>query len=230
MAKVPGFLRPREKTDEAEVERVSIRTLERLAAIFGDVPAPLEATAELTAATEQAPAEFPAASLQAPADLPAATDHAPAAQAPRDPDPAPGIGRQQGASRLPTQTGWPPDLVGVMAEPGPDVEAPQKPDALPEPDAPTFVGVMQGHGPANQVAPTDDWRSRADAYVLAVAFGVAPRPIAGETRRADPIKAAPAAGPVDLRWDGPPAVDPVDRPVFRKVRSDRPRPVSGRRS
>ena len=231
MAKVPGFLRPREKIDEAEVERMSIRTLERLAAIFGDAPAPLEAPADLTAATEQAPAALPAASLQAPADLPAATDHAPAAEAPRDPDPAPRTGRQPGASRPPTQAGWPPALVGVMAEPErPHVEAPQKPNTLREPIATTLVGVMEGHGPSAKVGPTDDWRSRAEAYVLAVAFGDARRPIAASTRRSDPINAAPAAGPVDLRRDGPPAVDPISAPVFRKVRADRPRPVSGRRS
>ena len=236
MAKVSGFLRPREKIDEAEVERVSIRALERLAAIFGDAPAPLQASADLPAATEQAPTALRAASLQAPADLLAATDHAPAAHAtaahaPRGPDPAPRTGPHQGTSLPPTQAGWPPDLIGVMAEPEcPDVEAPQKPTALPEPNARTFVGVMEGHVPANKVGPTDDWRSRAEAYVLAVAFGDARRPIAAETRRADPIEVAPAAGPVDLRRAGPPAVEPVNGPVFRKVRADRPRPVSGRRS
>jgi hypothetical protein len=230
MAKVPGFLRPREKIDEAEVERVRIRTLERLAAIFGDAAAALEAPADLHAATEQAPADLPAAFLQAPADLPATTDHALAVQAPRDLDPAPGTA-PQGASRPPTQAGWPPDLVGVMAEPEcADVEAPLKPNARPEPNAETFVGVMEGPDPANKVGPTDDLRSRADAYVLAVAFGDARRPIAASTRRADPIKAAPAAGPVDLRREGPPAVDSVSGPVFRKVRADRPRPVSGRHS
>ena len=211
MAKVPGFLRPREVIDEAELERVQIRTLERLAAIFGDT----------------------AASLQAPADLPAATEQAPAAEAPRDLDPVASTGRR-GASRPPTLAGWPLDLVGVMAKPERhDVEAP------PEPDIATFVGVPEGHGPANTVGPADDWRSRADAYVLAVAFGVDHAPAADrgagpaphvETRRADTIQPGPAAGSVDLRREGPGAVEQVNGPGLRKFHAHRPRPVSGPRS
>jgi hypothetical protein len=122
-----------------------------------------------------------------------------------------------------------------MAKPGrPSVEAP------PEPAAPTFVGVMAKPGPANKVEPADDWRTRADAYVLAVAFGVARRPIAGrgaaapavriETRRADAIQPVPAAGSADLRREAPRAVEQVDGPVLRKLPANRPRPVSGRRS
>jgi hypothetical protein len=211
MAKVPGFLRPREVNDEAELERVRIRTLERLAAIFGDA----------------------AASLQAPADLPAPMEQSPAVQAPREPDPAPTTG-PRGASRPPTLAERPPDLVGVMAErERPDVEAP------PEPNAATIVGVMAGHSPANKVGPTDDWRSRADAYVLAVAFGVARGPIPGrgadstarvESRRADAIQPVPAAQSVDLRREGPRAVEHVNGPVLRKIRANRPRSASGPRS
>ena len=248
MAKVPGFLRPREVIDEAELERVRIRTLERLAAIFGDA----------------------AASLQAPTDVPAATEQPPAAQPLRDPDPSPGTG-PQGASRIPNRAGWPPDLVGVMAKPErPDVEAPPDPapttgprgasrpptlaewppdlvgvmakperpdvEAPPEPEAATIVGVMAGHGSANQVGAADDWRTRADAYVLAVAFGVDHAPAADrgarpalrvETRRADAIQPGPAAGSVDLRREGPGAVEQVNGPVLRKFHAHRPRPVSG---
>ena len=234
MAKVPGFLRPRETIDEAELERVRIRTLERLAAIFGDT----------------------AASLQAPADLPAATEQPPTAQAPSDPDPVAST-EPRAASRPPTLAGWPPDLVGFLATPErPTVEAPPEPaaptfvgvmatperptvEAPPEPEAPTFVGVMARPGPANKVEPADDWRTRADAYVLAVAFGVARRPIAGpgaapavriETRRADAIQPVPAAGSADLRREAPRAVEQVDGPVLRKLRTDRPRSVSGPRS
>jgi hypothetical protein len=211
MAKVLGFLRPREVIDEAELERVRIRTLERLAAIFGDT----------------------AASLQAPADLPAATEQAPAAEAPRDLDPVASIG-PQGVVPPPTLAGWPPDLVGVMAKPQRhDVEA------RPEPEAATIVGVMAGHGSANQVGAADDWRSRADAYVLAVAFGVDHAPAADrgagpaprvETRRADAIQPGPAAGSVDLRREGPGAVEQANGPVLRKFHAHRPRPVSGPRS
>jgi hypothetical protein len=127
-----------------------------------------------------------------------------------------------------------PTFVGVKAKPGrPSVEAP------PEPAAPTFVGVMARPGPANKVEPADDWRTRADAYVLAVAFGVARRPIAGrgaapavriETRRADAIQSVPAAGSADPRREAPRAVEQVDGPVLRKFPANRPRPVSGRRS
>ena len=98
---------------------------------------------------------------------------------------------------------------------------------------------MARPGPANKVEPADDWRTRADAYVLAVAFGVARRPIAGpgaapavriETRRADAIQPVPAAGSADLRREAPRAVEQVDEPVLRKLRTDRPRSVSGPRS
>jgi hypothetical protein len=220
--------------DEAELERVRIRTLERLAEMFGDT----------------------AASLQATADRPAATEQPPAAQAPRGPDPAPGTG-PRGASRPPILAEWPPDLFGFLATPErPTVEAPPeqnaptfvgvmaKPrrpsvEAPPEPAAPTFVGVMAKSGPANKVEPADDWRTRADAYVLAVAFGDARRPIAGrgaapavriETRRAGAIQPVPAAGSADLRREAPRAVEQVDGPVLRKLPANRPRPVSGRRS
>ena len=211
MARVPGFMRPRETIDEAELERVRNRTLERLAAIFGDT----------------------ASSLEAPADLPAATEQLPAAEAPRDPDPVASTGRR-GAPRPPTLADWPPDLVGVMAKPErPAVEAP------PEPDAATLAGVMAGRGPASKVGPADDWRSRADAYVLAVAFGVARGPTSGrdadpavrtEPRRADAIQPGPAAGSADLRREGPGAVEQVNGPVLRKFHAHRPRPVSGPRS
>ena len=211
MAKVPGFLRPRETIDEAELERVRIRTLERLAAIFGDT----------------------AASLQAPADLPAATEQPPTAQAPSDPDPVAST-EPRAASRPPTLAGWPPDLVGFLATPErPTVEAP------PEPEAPTFVGVMARPGPANKVEPADDWRTRADAYVLAVAFGVARGPIPGrgadsavriETHRADAIEPLAAAEPIDLRGEGPRAAEQSSGPVLRKLRASRPRPASGPRS
>jgi hypothetical protein len=213
MAKVPGFLRRRERIDEAELELTQVRTLARLAEMFGGT----------------------AASVEAPADLPAATEQprAAQAQAPGDPDPAIPTGRR-GTSRRPPVIELPAHLVGVMAEPErPDVEAP------PEPHAATMVGVMAGRGPADTVGPTDGWRSRADAYVLAVAFGAARGPIPGrgadsavriETRRSDAIQPVPADESVDLRGEGPRAVQQASGPVLRKLRANRPRPASGPRS
>ena len=211
MVKVPGFLRPRERIDEAELELAHVRTLARLAEMFGGT----------------------AASIQAPADLPAATEQPPAVQAARDPDPAAPTGRRS-ASRPPTLIERPPDLIGVMAGPErPNVEAP------PKLDAPPIVGVMPGHSPAIEVGPVDDWQSRADAYVLAVAFGPARGPTSGrgpdsavrvETRRADAIGPVPAAESGDLRRDGSRAVEQVNAPMLRKLHAHRPFPASGPRS
>ena len=213
MAKVPGFLRPRERIDEAELELAQARTLVRLAEMFGGT----------------------AATVEAPVDLPVATEQPPAAQAPRDPDPAVPTGRR-GTSRRPPAIELPPDLVGVMAKP-------ERPDAgdLPEPDRADVIsaGVMAGSGPMNKVAPTDDWRSRADGYVLSVAFGVARGPIPGRgadsavrigTHRADAIEPLAAAEPIDLRGEGPRAAEQSSGPVLRKLRASRPRPASGPRS
>jgi hypothetical protein len=213
MANVPGFLRRRERIDEAEFELAQVRTLARLAEMFGGT----------------------AASVEAPADLPAATEQPRAAQAPADPDPAVPTGRR-GTSRRPPAIELPAHLVGVMAKP-------ERPDAgdLPEPDRADVIsaGVMAGSGPMNKVAPTDDWRSRADGYVLAVAFGVARGPIPGRgadsavrigTHRADAIEPLAAAEPIDLRGEGPRAAEQSSGPVLRRLRASRPRPASGPRS
>ncbi|MFI5259194.1 MAG: hypothetical protein ACHQ01_06250 [Candidatus Limnocylindrales bacterium] len=184
MAKVPGFLRRREKIDEAELELARNRTAARLAEIFGGTTASTPAQTDVLAETEQPIA----------------------AQAPRDTDPAVSTGRR-GASRPPSLIETPPDLVGVMAAPErPDVDAP------PAPDAAALVGVVAGQGLADEVGPADDWRSRADAYILAQAFGIARGAAPGrgadsavrvEAPQAKAIEPAPAAVRVDLRRAGP---------------------------
>ena len=183
MAKVPGFLRRQEKIDESELELAQNRTAARLAEIFGGT----------------------AASSLAQTDVPAEAEQPLAAQAPRDTDPAVSTGRR-GASRPPILIETPPALVGVMAAPDqPNVDAP------PEPDATALVGVMAGQGLADEVGPADDWRSRADGYILAQAFGIARGAVPGrgahsavrvEAPQAKAIPPAPAAVRVDLRRAG----------------------------
>jgi hypothetical protein len=225
--------------------------------MFGDTAASLQATADRPAATEQPPAaQAPRGPDPAPGTGPRgasrppilaewppdlfgflATPERPTVEAPPEQN-APTFVGVKAKPRRPSVEAPPepaaPTFVGVMAKPRrPSVEAP------PEPAAPTFVGVMAKSGPANKVEPADDWRTRADAYVLAVAFGDARRPIAGrgaapavriETRRAGAIQPVPAAGSADLRREAPRAVEQVDGPVLRKLPANRPRPVSGRRS
>jgi hypothetical protein len=190
MANVPGFLRRRERIDEAEFELAQVRTLARLAEMFGGT----------------------AASVEAPADLPAATEQPRAAQAPADPDPAVPTGRR-GTSRRPPAIELPAHLVGVMAKPErPDVEAP------PEPDATTIVGVMAGSGPTSAVEPAEDRLGRVDGFILGRAIVTPPvtvpvraadAPVRDETGTAGRTQPTHDPGQVDLHGADPPVVEPA---------------------
>ena len=192
MAKMPGVLRPRQKIDEVEFELARSRTAARLADIFGGAaasPGDLSHTA-----------------------VPAETDQSREAEQPLDTDAALGAERR-GRPRPAIVIELPADPVGVMAEPDePSV------DDQPEPDRADMVGVMAERDPASAVGPDDPWRSRADAYVLGRAFGIAraavpggtaDTPVRDETGEARATQLTLAAVPVDVRRAGQADVEPV---------------------
>jgi ketosteroid isomerase-like protein len=204
MAKMPGVLRPRRKIDEVELELARSRTAARLADIFGGGAA--------TSSEDLSHTEAPAEAVE--------VDQPPEAEQPLDADAAVRAERR-GGSRPAIVIALPADLVGVMAEPDkPSV------DDQPEPDRADIVGVMAGRGPASAVGPGDEWRSRASAYVLAQAFGIAPvavpvcaadAPVREETGEARATQLTLDAVRVDVRRAGPMDVEPA---AARDVVSD----------
>jgi hypothetical protein len=193
---MPGVLRPRYKTEEVELELARSLTSARLASIFGGGAA----TSSEDLSHTEAPAEAVEVDQPREAEQPADTDAAVRAE-------------RRGGSRPAIVIELPADLVGVMAEPHePSV------DAQPEPDRADTVAATAGRGPASAVGLGDEWRSRADAYVLAQAFGVAPAaipvratdaPVREETGDARATQLALDAGPVDVRWAGHADVEPA---------------------
>jgi len=216
MAKMPGFLRPRPKIDEAEFELARLRTTARLAEIFGVDAASLDDLAHT-----EVPAET---------DQPPATDQRPEPGQPRDMDPVVSA-KRRGRSRRPIVIELPADPVGVMAEP----DEPSVGD-LPEPDRANMVGVMAGRGPASAAGPGDEWRISADAYILGRAFGTAPvtvpvraadAPVRDETGTAGATQPTHDAGTVDVRPEGPVDVEPAvaRAPVSDAEPSTRPKAI-----
>ena len=196
MAKMPGFLRPRRKIDEVEVELARSRTTARLADIFGGSAA--------TSSEGLSRTEVPAEAVEA--------DQPREAEQPRDTDAAVRA-EWLGRSRPAIVIELPADPVGVLAEP----DEPSA-DDQPEPDRADIVGVMAGRGPANAAGPGDEWRIRADAYVLGQAFGIAPvavpgravdTPIRDETGGAKTTQLTVDAGQVDVRRAGQADVEPA---------------------
>jgi hypothetical protein len=196
MAKMPGFLRPRRKIDEVELELARSRTTARLADIFGGSAA--------TSSEDLSRTEVSAEAVEA--------DQPREAEQPRDTDAAVRA-EWLGRSRPAIVIELPADPVGVLAEP----DEPSA-DDQPEPDRADIVGVMAGRGPANAAGPGDEWRIRADAYVLGQAFGIAPvavpgravdTPVRDETGGAKTTQLTVDAGQVDVRRAGQADVEPA---------------------
>ena len=239
MLKVPGFLRPRQEIDQGELEVAQARTAARLASIFGLPLESLGGTAEPEApsAAQQPPeAEQPQESQQAPhAEQPREQEQRPAAEHPREAEETPHAERPLAAER-PFNDGpavrsvgrgparaagieLPANLVGVMAKP----DEPRGGDRL-EPRREDQLRVTPGRGPVTGDGPSDDWQSRADAYILAKAFGTLPatdpiraaespvREQPGGARVAQPAEPVPptiGAGLVDLRSARPTGAKPA---------------------
>ena len=195
MAKMPGLLRPRRKIDEVELELARSRTAARLAEIFGGAVAPSGDPSDTAALADAVEA-----------------DQRRGADQPPDID-ATFRAERRGGSRPSIVVELPAHLLGVMA--GPD--APSLEEQT-EPSPADMVGVMVGHGPASAVGPSDETRRRADAYVLAQAFGPAPvavpgraadSPVRDETGEAGATQLTLNTVPVDARRADQAAVDPA---------------------
>ena len=245
MVKVPGFLRSRQEIDGAELQIAEARTAARLASIFG---LPLEslggsAQAEVPSAAEPPPAadqrreaeEPRQAEQEPPAEPPREQEQRPAAGHPREAQLAPHAEPPRAAERAvddrpafrPAGRGparaagidLPAKLVGVMAKP----DDPRGGDR-PGPRREGEPRVTPGRGAVTRDRPIDDWRSRADAYILAKAFGTAPAPAA--VRPAEPpvreeprgARVAHPARPVST--EPAPPHDPVNLHPARPVSTE----------
>lgn len=193
MAKMPSVLRPRLKRDEVEVELELSRTAARLEALVGGS----------AATSDDLPhADAPAEAVE--------VDQLPEAEQPLDAE-ASVSGELRDGSRPVVVIGSPADVGGVTAGTN-DVNLHDRP----APDQADMVGVIGGRGGASPGRPPDEWRSKADAYILAQAFGVAPvavpvraddAPVRGETGEDRRIQLTLDTSMVDARQVSPAGVE-----------------------
>jgi hypothetical protein len=186
MVKVPGFLRPRQEIDPEAFELAQARTAARLASIFG---LPLESSGGLPQVEVPGETEGPREAERAPhPEPPVAAERAPHPEPPlaaeRTPHPEPPLaaarpfddGRVVGSTRRgPARVAGielPANLVGVMAKP----DEPRGDDRL-VPWREDQPRVTPGRGPVAGEQPSDDWQVRANAYILAKAFGTLPETV-----------------------------------------------------
>jgi ketosteroid isomerase-like protein len=228
MVKVPRFLRPRLEIDPAELELVQARTVARLASIFGVPLESLDGAAEPEAPPE---AEQPQEPQQAPhAELAPHAQQPRAAEQPREAGQAAHAEHPLVAERA-LDDGPAVRPVGRGPAPAPRIELPsklvgvmQKPDEprgddRPGPRRDEEPRVTPGSGPVTRGRPSDDWRSRADAYILAKAFGTAPAPT--PVRPAEPpVREEPRGARVAQPVEPAPLHDPVDLHPARSVRAE----------
>ena len=221
MVKVPGFLRPRQAIDQAEVELAQARTAGRLASMFGlslESPGGLPQMEVPFEAERPRDAERPVNAEQPVEAGPRGGEKPGVAQQAREVEqpfaPGPPVRSRVRAPTPAVGSELPANLVGVMAKPD------KRGGHHLEPHRESQPRVMAARGPVSTDGQADDWRSRADAYILAVAFGTAPAAV--RVRPADapdapareeaglavvaqapepfqPIPPTIGAGPVDLR-------------------------------